>query len=115
MSVLSVKNKLKGWIIIHAKLRGLSTKIFGIYWIYNLFSNGKRLCTWRTSGGPQSRSVHRAPWPRSGGALDGVERATATGYRGSPRYDGKEEGSKGVLTTGSKWPGCDGMRPAMRV
>jgi hypothetical protein len=67
------------------------------------------------SRGPLLRPVHRGPQPRSGGTLADVERAAATGYRDSPRYDGKEEGSKGVLSTGSKRPGSDGMRPAMRM
>jgi hypothetical protein len=67
------------------------------------------------SRGPLLQPVHRGPWPWSGGALTDVERAAATSYRDSPRHDGKEEGSKGVLTTGSKRPGSNGMRSAMRM
>jgi hypothetical protein len=67
------------------------------------------------SRGPLLRPVHRGPRSRSGGALTGIEHAAATGYWDLLRYDGKEEGSKGVLTMGSKRPGSNGMWPAMRM
>jgi hypothetical protein len=41
MVVLSVKNKLKDWIIIHAKLRGLSTRISDLNGFTICFSTGK--------------------------------------------------------------------------
>jgi hypothetical protein len=69
------------------------------------------------SRGPLLRLVHRGPRPRLGGALTGVERAAAMGYRDSPRYDEKEKGSKGSsprVANGrgamecSRRRGCDG-------
>jgi hypothetical protein len=71
-----------------------------------LFLNGKTFCTRRTSGGPQSRSVHCAPWPRSGSALAGAWRAAATEGGSSPQEHLEEEGAKGILTTASVGDGA---------
>jgi hypothetical protein len=45
---------------------------------------------------------HYSGWSTVDHGHGRAARSTATGYRDLPRYDGKEEGFKGVLTTGGK-------------